>query len=142
MIVTVKKSRKSKFIKLLSLLFVVGMFVAYYFYQSNKFQEQELAAQKKLAAQKLEDENNKKNAQIEKYIILEIEKAVDLIGQENVTYVKIIENKAVIVCKKDVDLEALMVRYGTLALIKQTLNETIIALDLVQIANGLLKNES
>ena len=142
MIVTIKKSRKNKVIKLLSILFVIGMFVAYYFYQSNKFQEQELQAKKELEAQKILQEQNDKNAQIEKYIILEIEKAVDLVGQENVTYVKIIENKAIIVCKRDVNLEALMVRYGTLALIKQTLNETIVALDLVQIANGLIKNES
>lgn len=142
MIVTIKKSRKNKVIKLLSILFVIGMFIAYYFYQSNKFQEQELQAKKELEAQKIQQEQNDKNAQIEKYIILEIEKAVDLVGQENVTYVKIIENKAIIVCKRDVNLEALMVRYGTLALIKQTLNETIVALDLVQIANGLIKNES
>ena len=142
MIVTVKKSKKSKIIRIISLVFVVLMFVSYYFYQSSQFKQQEIENQKKLEAQKIEDEKNKKNAQIEKYILLEIEKAVDLVGQENVTYVKIIENKAVIVCKKDVNLEALMVRYGTLALIKQTLNETIIALDLMQIANGLVKNES
>lgn len=142
MIVTVKKSRKNKIIKIISLIAVAVMFISYYFYQSHQFQLQEIENQKKLEAKKIEDQKEKKNAQIERFILLEIEKAVDLVGQENVTYVKIIENKAVIVCKKDVNLEALMVRYGTLALIKQTLNETIIALDLMQIANGIVKNES
>lgn len=137
MIVTVKNSKKKKIIKFLSFLFVGGMFLGYYYYQSYNFQQQVIENEKKLEAQKIENKENEMNSKIERAIVLEIERAVDLIGQENVNYVKIIENKAIIVCKKDSNLDALMVRYGTLALIKQTLNETIIALDITQIANGI-----
>mgnify|MGYP003495109851 CR=1 FL=1 len=74
------------------------------------------------------DKLNKK--EIEKAILVEIEKAVDLVGQENIKHVKIIENKVVLVCELDTNLDALMVRYGVMAFVKKTLNEIIIAVDI------------
>lgn len=82
-------------------------------------------------AAKLKEEKIKETKKnFERAVLSEIEKAVDLVGQENVQHVKIIENKLVIICELKTNLDALMVRYGTLALIKNTLNEIIVAIDL------------
>jgi len=139
MIVAVKRNKKQKFFKYLSLAFVIAMFAGYYFYMSAEFeakQKLELEQKKAMELKKEKDENMKKN--FEKTLLSEIEKAVDLIGQENVKHVKIIEDKVVIVCELNTNLEALMVRYGTMALTKKTLNEIIIAIDVNYIVESKL----
>ena len=73
---------------------------------------------------------------IETAILTEVEKAVDLIGQEHIRHVKIIEDKVILVCEPTTNLDALMVRYGAMALIKKTLNEIVIAVDI----NFILKS--
>ena len=75
---------------------------------------------------------------MEKAILSEIEKAVDLIGQENIQNAKIIEDKIIFICNPETDLEPLMVRYGAMALMKKNLNETIIAVDI----NFILKSRT
>ena len=70
------------------------------------------------------------------FILTEVEKAVDLIGQEHIRHVKIIEDKVILVCEPTTNLDALMVRYGAMALIKKTLNEIVIAVDI----NFILKS--
>lgn len=42
-------------------------------------------------------------------------------GQEHVLNVKLVDNKIVIICEPDTNLDALTVRYGVMALIKRTL---------------------
>lgn len=131
MIVAVKRNRKQKIIRFVSLAFVGLMFVAYYFHMSNEMAEQERIDMEAKKAAKLQEERIKENKKnFERAVLSEIEKAVDLVGQENVQHVKIIENKLVIICELKTNLDALMVRYGTLALIKNTLNEIIVAIDL------------
>lgn len=114
MIVAVKRNKKQKFIKLISL----------------ELEEKQ--------ALKLQEENKEKvKKEVEKAILTEIEKAVDLIGQEHVKHVKIIDNKVVIICEPDTNLDALIVRYGVMALVKKTLNEIVIAVDV----NFILKSK-
>ena len=130
MIVTVKRNKKQKLLKIISLVVVVGMFTGYYFYMEEEFkqkQKRDLEA-KKIA--KIAKVKNDKKRYLEKFIYKEIEKAIDLIGQEHIQFVKIIQKKIVIVCDLETNLDALMVRYGTMALTKKTINDIKIAIDL------------
>ena len=137
MILAVKRNKKRGLIKILILLSLVGMFGAYYFHVNKNFEEQQLKEIEAKKAQKLKEEKKKKEKKdIEKAILTEIEKAIDLVGQENIKHVKIIEDKVVIICEPATNLDALMVRYGAMALIKKTLNEIIIAVDI----NFILKS--
>ena len=142
MIVAVKRNKKQKLIKIISLLVVVGMFAGYYFYMSNEFAQQEKQKQELQKAKKIQlDKKKKAKKNAERALILEIEKAVDLIGQEYINHVKIIENKVVIICEPKTNLDALTVRYGTMALIKNTLNEIIIAIDVNYILESRLNEK-
>ncbi|AXX93431.1 hypothetical protein CPU12_08730 [Malaciobacter molluscorum LMG 25693] len=131
MIIAVKRtSKKRLIIKVISIIAVIFMFIAYYFHMSDKFaqdakQEQLNEMQQTQQAAK----ENKKN-KIEKIIYREVENAVDLVGQLNVRNVKIIANKIVIVCDPNTNIDALVVRYGTMALVKRTIDDIKIAIDL------------
>ncbi len=137
MIVSVKRNRKQKIIKIASLVVVVIMFIAYYFHMENEFkikQEKELQVKK---AEKIRLENNiKKKKDLERSLLSEIEKTVDLIGQKYINHIKIVEKKVVIICEPNTNLDALMVRYGSMALIKETMKETIVAIDLKYIVES------
>ncbi|MBU3013315.1 hypothetical protein KO488_01005 [Poseidonibacter lekithochrous] len=139
MIVAVKRNKKQKIIKFISLAVLVGMFAAYYLYMSKEFEEKQRIEIETKKAEKLEAlEAKKYKKSLEKAILTEIEKAVDLIGQKYIQHVKIIENKVVIICEPKTNLDALKVRYGTMALIKNTLNEIIIAIDVKYIVKSRL----
>jgi hypothetical protein len=139
MIVAVKRNRKQKLIKFISLAVLVAMFSGYYFYMSKEFEEKQRIELETKKAEKLKTEKKKKyKKSLEKAIVTEIEKAVDLIGQKYIQHVKIIENKVVIICEPKTNLDALKVRYGTMALIKNTLNEIIIAIDVKYIVKSRL----
>ena len=132
MILAVKRNKKRNLLKIFILLSLVGMFGAYYFYVNKNFQEQQQKEIETKQALILQEEKK----DIEKAILTEIEKAIDLVGQENIKHVKIIEDKVIIICEPTTNLDALMVRYGAMALIKKTLNEIIIAVDI----NFILKS--
>mgnify|MGYP005985000641 CR=1 FL=1 len=139
MIVAVKRNKKQKFFKIASLFLVIAMFIGYYYYMSAEFEEKqkiELEQKKAMEIEKEKQATMQKN--FERTLLSEIEKAVDLIGQAHVKHVKIIENKLVIICEPDTNLEALMVRYGTMALTKKTLNEIIIAIDINYVVESKL----
>jgi hypothetical protein len=137
MIVSVKRNKKQKIIKIASLVVVVIMFIAYYFHMENEFklqQEKELQLKK---AEKIKIETKKKKKKLlERSLVSEIEKIVDLIGQKYINHIKIVEKKVVVICEPNTNLEALMVRYGSMALIKESLKETIIAIDLKYIVES------
>jgi hypothetical protein len=138
MIVAVKRNKKQKFVKLLSLVVLVAMFAGYYYHMNKTYEEQQkVELEEKIAKKAEEDKKEKAKKEVEKAIISEVEKAVDLVGQEHIRHVKLIENKIVIVCEPDTNLDALMVRYGVMALIKRTLNEIVIAVDV----NFILKSK-
>ena len=139
MIVAVKRNKKQKLIKFISLLVLVGRFGGYYFYMSKSYEEQQQKEFEAKQAIKLQEEKKEKvKKDLEKAILVEVEKAVDLVGQEHIRHVKLIENKIVIVCEPNTNLEALMVRYGVVALVKRTLNEIIIAVDIDYILKSRL----
>ncbi|BAK72218.1 hypothetical protein [Arcobacter sp. L] len=139
MIVAVKRNRKQKFIKLISLVVLVAMFGAYYYYMNKTFEEKQKQELQEKQALKIEEEKKEKaKKNLERAILSEVEKAVDLVGQEHIKHVKLIENKVVIVCEPDTNLDALIVRYGVMALIKRTLTEVIVAVDI----NFILKSKS
>lgn len=137
MIVAVKRNKKRTLVKILSLLILVGMFTSYYFYMNKSYSQQLQKEIETKQAQKLDEEKKEKEKkEIEKVILTEIEKAIDLVGQEHIRHVKIIEDKVIIICEPATNLDALMVRYGAMALTKKTLNEIVIAVDI----NFILKS--
>lgn len=137
MIVVVKRNRKQKIMKFISLAVLVAMFSGYYFYMS--FEEKQRIELEEKKAEKLKTQTEKKyKKNLEITILTEIEKAVDLIGQKYIQHVKIIDNKVVIICEPKTNLDALKVRYRSMALIKNTLNEIIIAIDIKYIVESRL----
>lgn len=131
MIVAVKTNNKKRLIiKVVALLSVVAMFVVYYFYMSNQFiSQQEENEQQNVQAVK-KDDKKEKQKKLERIVYREIETAVDLIGQRNIQKVKIVSSRALIVVDPDTNLDALEVRYGSMALIKKGIKDTKIAIDL------------
>lgn len=131
MIVAVKTNKKQKFIKYISLVVLICMFGGYYYYTGKAFEEQQRIELENKKAQKIEEDKQEKiKNDIERAILLEVEKAVDLVGQEHIKHVKIVENKVVLICEPNTNLDALLVRYGVMAFVKKTLNEVIIAVDI------------
>ncbi len=138
MIVAVKRNKKRTLLKVVSLLVLAAMLAGYYFHMNKSFEEQQQKELESKQALKLEeDKKEKEKKDIEKAILSEVEKAIDLVGQEHIRHVKIIEDKLIIICEPATNLDALLVRYGAMALIKKTLNETIIAVDI----NFILKSK-
>lgn len=137
MIITVKKKLNKRFIvKLLSVIALIIMFVMYYFHMKEKA-EKELRQKELIKIEKkerIEKENRKKI--IEKIIYKEVKNAVNLIGQLNVKSIRIISNKILIVCDIGTNINPLLVRYGSLALVKKTKNNIKIALDLKYIVKS------
>lgn len=131
MIVAVKRNRKQKIIKFFSIIFLLLMFGSYYLYMSNEYeQKQKIELEQKQAQKLMEEKKEEEKKFFERTILKEIEKTVDLLGQEHIKHIKIVENKILIVCELQTNLEPLTVRYGATALVKRTLNELIIAIDI------------
>jgi len=131
MIVAVKtNSKKRLIIKIISLVAVVAMLIAYYFYMSHEYEQKAKAENEKKLQQVEKKKIKDKKKKLERIIYREIETAVDLIGQEKVIDVKLISNKALIIVDPDTNLDALNVRYGTMALIKKGIKDIKIAIDL------------
>ncbi|WP_428024272.1 hypothetical protein [Arcobacter sp.] len=130
MIVTVKNSGpKNYVIKIISIVALVTMFTAYYFHMSDEFSSNEVSLEK-ISKQNIEEMKKEESKRVEKLIFKEVETAVDLVGQEYIQDVKIVKNKILLVCDTSANLDALKVRYGTLALIKNDLNNVKIAIDI------------
>ena len=129
MIVAVKrKDYKRVIIKAISLLSVVAMFTAYYFYMSEEYGD---PSKSKVEEKDTKLTSREKKAKIiEKIIYREAEIAVDLIGQSNVQEIKIIGKRLLLICDTNTDLEPLMVRYGVMALVKNNVNDVKIAISL------------
>lgn len=142
MIVAVKtKNRKRLLIKVVAFASLLLMFALYYNHMSEQFELQQKQDAEKKAKQLEIDNKKEKNRKLERLIYREIETAVDLIGQRKVIDVKIVSNKAVIVVDPDTNLDALKVRYGSTALIKKSVKDIKIALDLKYIIESR-NNES
>lgn len=135
MIVTVK-SKKSKIKRIISLVVVAGMLAGYYYYMEEQFKEKQ---KKELIAKKIQEEKTEEKKfkrKLEKFVYKEIEKAVDLVGQNKILHIEIIENKVVLICDKNTNIEPLLVRYGTMALVKKTIDDIKVAIDLKYIVES------
>lgn len=137
MIVAVKRNKNLKLLKIaIALVFAIA--IAFFIYQKFQTTQEELKSltekQEVLKEEIKEKDENKLD--IEKAILSEVEKAIELVGQEHIRIVKIIDNKIVIECEPNSNLEALFVRYGAMAIIEKTFNETVIAVDI----NYILKS--
>ena len=128
MIVAVKrKDYKRVIIKAISFISVIAMFTAYYFHMSDEFSKDDTQKKEKKSKNLVK---NKKEKTIEKIIYREAETAVDLIGQINVQEIKVLGKRLYIVCDTNTDLEPLMIRYGVMALIKHSVKDIKIAINL------------
>jgi hypothetical protein len=137
MIVAVKRNKNFKLLKIGAVVVVLLIAIAIFYNKYQTKQEEIRLANEKQEILKIEaNSKEKEKIDIEKAILSEVEKAVELVGQEHIRTVKIIDNKIVIVCEANSNLEALFVRYGAMAMIKRTLNETVIAVDI----NFILKS--
>lgn len=131
MIIAVKTNTiKRKIIKAISILAVIGMFTAYYFHMSEQYAQEEKRLELKKKQESVELAKKRRSLKLEKLIYREVENAVDLIGQEYVRNVKIISNKVIIICDPGTNIEALLVRYGTMALVKRTIDDIKVAINL------------
>ncbi len=127
MIVVVRRNNKRKVIKLLSFVILIGIFSGYYFYiNQESVQENNTNTTEKIQTQ----EKKKYNKIVEKNILNEVEKIVDLIGQKYVQDVKIIEENIVVFCLLETNTDALKVRYGSTVLIENTIDEIIVMIDI------------
>lgn len=139
MIVAVKNGGpKRTLIKAISFIVVVAMFIAYYLHMSEEFSSKEEISSK----QTLEVEDDKiESKKLEKIIFKEVETAVDLVGQEYIQNVKIVGTTILIVCDTSTNLDPIKVRYGTLALIKNDLNNIKVAIDIKYIIESKLNDK-
>ncbi|MFW3341795.1 hypothetical protein [Aliarcobacter butzleri] len=141
MIVAVKRNKSQKILKIIIVVLLVSGGAYYYnnYVETARINAEKLKLEEEqkriLKAKEEEQEKIKQEAQRE--ILAEVEKAVNLIGQEYVRDVKLIKNKVVFVCEPDTNIDALVVRYGAMALIKKTFDEIVIVVDI----DFILKNK-
>ncbi|NQY25459.1 MAG: hypothetical protein HRT41_15665 [Campylobacteraceae bacterium] len=140
MIVTVKRSKNKK-MRILSFIALGIMFFAYYNYMSEEYGQdpKQMIVEKKVDSLKLQ--KSKLAKRLEKVIYKEIEASIDLIGQEYIKQVKVVKNKVVIITEADTNIDAITVRYGSIALVKKSKEDTKIAIDIKYIIDAKYKSD-
>ncbi len=136
MIVIIKaRNPRNMIVKTLSTLSLMVMFYFYYGHMSDKFAEQNQQLVTKLEVKK---DTKKANfsKKLEDIIYKEALIVVDLLDQKKVQSVQIKKQKLLIVCDFNTNIEAVMIRYGVKALIKNTSKDIKIALDLKTIVES------
>lgn len=132
MILIVKEKTYKNYIKKgVVYVFLLAMFTWYYNHMSLEFQQMNAKLETELA-QKTKLLQNKINVtkKVEKIIYKEAERCVELLGQEKIRSVKIKDDRLIIVCDYDTDVEPLFIRYGIMALVKSTHEDIRISIDL------------
>ncbi|MCT7601629.1 hypothetical protein [Aliarcobacter butzleri] len=141
MIVAVKRNKSQKILKIIIVILLVSGGAYYYndYVETARInaEKQKLEEEQKRVLKAKEEEQEKIKQEAQREILAEVEKAVNLIGQEYVRDVKLIKNKVVFVCEPDTNIDALVVRYGAMALIKKTFDEIVIVVDI----DFILKNK-
>ena len=92
----------------------------------------------KIALQLEQEKKEKDKLDAQRIILIEVEKVVDLIGQNNINDIKIIKNKIVYVIKPNTNIDAITIRYGAFALTKKSFKEIVVVVDLEHILKGKL----
>lgn len=132
MILIVKEKTYKNYIKKgVIYVFLLAMFTWYYNHMSLEFQQMNAKLETELA-QKTKLLQNKINVtkKVEKIIYKEAERCVELLGQEKIRSVKIKDDRLIIICDYDTDVEPLFIRYGIMALVKSTHEDIRISIDL------------
>ncbi|MDN5104630.1 hypothetical protein O8C79_04895 [Aliarcobacter butzleri] len=141
MIVAVKRNKSQKILKIIIVVLLVLGGAYYYndYIETARInaEKQKLEEEQKRVLKAKEEEQEKIKQEAQREILAEVEKAVNLIGQEYVRDVKLIKNKVVFVCEPDTNIDALVVRYGAMALVKKTFDEVVIVVDI----DFILKNK-
>ncbi|KLD98916.1 hypothetical protein [Aliarcobacter butzleri] len=141
MIVAVKRNKSQKILKIIIVILLVSGGAYYYndYIETARInaEKQKLEEEQKRVLKAKEEEQEKIKQEAQREILAEVEKAVNLIGQEYVRDVKLIKNKVVFVCEPDTNIDALVVRYGAMALVKKTFDEVVIVVDI----DFILKNK-
>lgn len=141
MIVAVKRNKSQKILKIIIVVLLVSGGAYYYnnYVETARInaEKQKLEEEQKRVLKAKEEEQEKIKQEAQREILAEVEKAVNLIGQEYVRDVKLIKNKVVFVCEPDTNIDALVVRYGAMALVKKTFDEIVIVVDI----DFILKNK-
>ena len=141
MIVAVKRNKSQKILKIIIVVLLVSGGAYYYndYIETARInaEKQKLEEEQKRVIKAKEEEQEKIKQEAQREILAEVEKAVNLIGQEYVRDVKLIKNKVVFVCEPDTNIDALVVRYGAMALIKKTFDEIVVVVDI----DFILKNK-
>ena len=141
MIVAVKRNKSQKILKIIIVVLLVSGGAYYYndYVETARInaEKQKLEEEQKRVLKAKEEEQEKIKQEAQREILAEVEKAVNLIGQEYVRDVKLIKNKVVFVCEPDTNIDALVVRYGAMALIKKTFDEIVVVVDI----DFILKNK-
>ena len=144
MIVAVKRNKSQKILKIIIVVLLVSGGAYYYndYIETARInaEKQKLEEEQKRVLKAKEEEQEKIKQEAQREILAEVEKAVNLIGQEYVRDVKLIKNKVVFVCEPDTNIDALVVRYGAMALIKKTFDEIVIVVDIDFILKNKLSN--
>lgn len=130
MIVVVKGTNyKSIFIGIFSLLIVSAAGGWYYLDLQNKVVHKQ-EHDKKIA---VVDKKEERAKALEKIIFKEAEISVELLNQARVQAISVFDDKLLITCDNETDIEPLMIRYGAMALVKNTSQNIKIAIDLAYI---------
>ncbi|AXK48088.1 hypothetical protein CRU87_01740 [Aliarcobacter trophiarum LMG 25534] len=143
MIVKVKKRNSNS--KIIKIVFIATLFLGI-IYISLLIKEENLLSleiekakeSEKIALQLEKEKIEKERLDAQRLILIEVEKVVDLIGQNNINDIKIVKNKVVYVLNPNTNIDAINIRYGAMALTKKSFKEIVVVVDLENILKGKL----
>lgn len=141
----VKVRKKSSSSKILKLIIIAGLFIGIAYISLLIKEENLLSIQlekaredEKIAIQIEQEKKEKEKLDAQRIILIEVEKVVDLIGQNNINDIKIVKNKVVYILNPNTNIDAINIRYGAMALIKKSFKEIVVVVDLEHILKGKL----
>lgn len=141
----VKVRKKSSSSKILKLIIIAGLFFGIV-YISLLIKEENLLSielekareDEKITIQIEHEKKEKEKLDAQRIILIEVEKVVDLIGQNNINDIKIVKNKVVYILNPNTNIDPINIRYGAIALIKKSFKEIVVVVDLEHILKGKL----
>ena len=137
-----KKSSSSKILKLIIIagLFFLIVYISLLIKEENllSIELEKAREDEKIAIQIEQEKKEKEKLDAQRIILIEVEKVVDLIGQNNINDIKIVKNKVVYILNPNTNIDAINIRYGAMALIKKSFKEIVVVVDLEHILKGKL----
>ena len=136
MIIVLKgRNAKRLIVKVASALSLVIMFGLYYQHMSDKFSKLNGSIANSI---NVKEQKNKvsKSVKLENTIYKEATVISKLLNQKNIKYIKVVKNRLLISCDYNTDIEPLLVRYGVNAMVKKSIKDIKIAIDLAIIVEN------